>query len=377
METRPEDIKSFKDLVSEVQNKGICGKCGGCVAFCSAGELNALGLDRDGTPVFVDESRCLKCGICYLICPQIKALNHELKQKYGWKPPIGMYRSIASARATGRAIRRVATDGGVVTALLTYALKKHLVQGAVVLKKIGAFSRQPVIATQPSELVDAAGSHYEESLHLDEVGRKYTTFAPTVREVKNLKARNLERIAVVGTPCQIYTIRKMQLLSVVPADSVSFTIGLFCMENFSFSARAKKKLEKKLKIKIRDIEKINIKDDVILRTGDGETIHVPFSAVDEIARPACLVCPDFANDFADISCGGLGSPDGYTTVIVRTGLGETIYNGARQAHVIEELRGRSKDETTIHRSEAMAKIVSFTRRKKERAKEGLERVARA
>lgn len=366
-----EEIKSFKDLIVEVQDKGICGKCGGCVAFCSAGELNALSLDKEGTPILIDEKNCLKCGICYLICPQIKVLNQELKQKFGWKPPIGIYRGLSSARATDRKIRKVATDGGVVTSLLIYAMKKHLIQAAVVLKKVGPFARQPMIATNPAEIIDAAGSHFEESLHLDEVGRKYTTFAPIAREVKNLKARNLERIAIVGTPCQIYTIRKMQLLSVVPADAIFFTVGLFCMENFSFNQRTRTKLEKKLKIKLKSVKKLNIKDDVILQTEDDKIIHVPFSAVDEIARPACFACPDFANDYADISCGGIGSPDGWTTSIIRTSLGEKIYNGAKQAQLIEELHYKTKEQAKIHKSEMMAKIVSFTRRKKERARKRL------
>src|SRR4030042_1933906 len=363
-----EEIKSFKDLIIEVQDKGICGKCGGCVAFCSAGELNALGLDKDGTPILVNEDNCLKCGICYLICPQVKVLNQELKQKFGWHAPIGSYRSLSSAQATDPKIREVATDGGVVTALLTSALKKHLVQAAVVLKKIGPFSREPIIAATPAELIDAAGSHFEESLHLDAIGRKYTTFAPTAREVKNLKIRNLERIALVGTPCQIYTIRKMQLLNVIPGDAIYFTIGLFCMENFAFDKKAREKIEKKLKIKMKNIVKLNIKDDVILQTEHGETIHVPFKAVDEIARPACFACPDFANDYADISCGGLGSPAGFTTSIIRTGLGDTIYNGAKQSQSIVETHYRTEEKAKIHKSTIMAKIVSHTRRKKDRAR---------
>ena len=100
------EVKGFRDLVAEVQDKGICGKCGGCVAFCSAGEFNALSAGDDGTPVMVDESRCLHCGICYLICPQIKTLDQELRQKTGWKAPIGPQRELVSARARSRKIRK-------------------------------------------------------------------------------------------------------------------------------------------------------------------------------------------------------------------------------------------------------------------------------
>ena len=50
-----EAIKGFKDLFLEVQEKGLCGRCGGCVSFCSAGEFNALKISDDGSPEFIDE----------------------------------------------------------------------------------------------------------------------------------------------------------------------------------------------------------------------------------------------------------------------------------------------------------------------------------
>jgi len=365
-----EEVKSFKDLITEVQERGLCGKCGGCVSFCSAGELNALKIDEEGTPEFIDEEKCLKCGICYLICPQIKVLNPELKKKFMWEEPIGPYRSLVSARTKNKRIRKFCTDGGVVTSLLVYAMKKHLIDGAIVSRKIGPFARQPVIVTTPKELMETAGSQFQESLHLEEMGRKYTTYSPTVREVGELGKRGLERIALVGTPCQVYTVRKMQLLNVIPADKITLIIGLLCMESFSFDAKARKKLEKKLRIKLKNIKKLNIKDDVIVTLDKGKLLHLPFEMVDEIARPACFACPDFANDYADISVGGLGSPDGYSTTIIRTLHGEKIYNGAKQEKYIEELVFRNKEELKIHKTKMMAKIVSFVKRKKERAEEG-------
>jgi coenzyme F420 hydrogenase subunit beta len=361
------DIKGFGDLVTEVQEKGICGKCGGCLAFCSAGEFNALRAGADGTPTMVDESKCLHCGICYLICPQIKVLDQELRESVGWKPPIGPYRKLVSARARSRKIRRVATDGGVVTALLTHALKKHVIQAAIVSRRVGPLSREPMVATTPEELIQAAGSHFDESQHLHKVGEKYTSFSPSVREVKSLGERDIHKIALVGTPCQIFTMKKMRLLNVLPADSIVLTIGLFCMENFSFGAKTRRALERKLTVKLGQIHKLNVKDDVIVTTAKKDTVHIPFDVVDEFARPACFACTDFSNEYADISCGGVGAPDGYTTTILRTSAGESLYNRAKHDGDIEELAFRSRDQRRNATTEMMAKIVAATQRKTLRA----------
>ncbi len=371
------DVNNFEDLRKEIIETGLCGRCGGCASFCSADEVHALGFDRNEGPKFVAEDNCLKCGICYLICPQIKALDAEVREKFGWQPPIGIHSKIVSACTTEPKVSEVCTDGGVVTSLLRYALEKRLIQGALVSKRTGPFSRQPFLATDPDELIEAAGTHFDEVQHLGEFGKGYSTYSPTIQEIKRIDQLRLDKIAMVGTPCQIYTVRKMQVLNIVPADSITFMIGLFCMENFTFDSKAVAALEKRLGVKLGDIAKLNIKDDVILTTADGQVHHVPFEAVDDIARPACMACPDFANDFADISVGGLGSPDGYTTTVIRTSLGQKFYNGAKQDRVLKELQLPGKEKARLHRTELMAKITAFTRRKKARAQATLARIKQA
>jgi len=54
-------------------------------------------------------------------------------------------------------------------------------------------------------------------------------------------------------------------------------------------------------------------------------------------RPACNACADFTNIYADISFGGLGSPDNFTTVITRTKKGKEIFNKVVKTGVIKIL----------------------------------------
>lgn len=367
-----DEIKTFRDLQSEVVDRGMCGKCGGCYSFCSAGELNALEIGENDLPKYSDEEKCLKCGICYLICPQISVLTNDLKARFGWQPPIGSYQRISSARTTDQNVMQVCTDGGVVTSLLLYLLDNDHIEGAIVSKKRGPFSREPSIAFTRDEIIAAAGSHYTESYHLEELGGKYGTYSPILPEVKSLEKRYLRNIAVVGTPCQINTIRKMQSLGILPAHLIEYAIGLFCIENFSFDDLARERLEKRLDIDLTDIQKLNIKDDFIVTLSNGITIHVPLEEIDLVARPACLTCSDFSNEYADVSVGGLGSLDGYTTTVVRTAKGATLFRNALQQGYIEELVYDNVDERVIERTKMMAKIVAFSTRKKLRAERKLK-----
>jgi coenzyme F420 hydrogenase subunit beta len=174
------------------------------------------------------------------------------------------------------------------------------------------------------------------------------------------------RVALVGTPCQVQTIRKMQCLNIVPSDMVKYTIGLFCMENFAFTALAKREIEAKIEVGMDEIKKLNIKEDLIVTLANGESIHVPFDVIHEFARSACLRCTEFANDFADISAGGLGSADGYTTILIRTDAGQRIYHSALKLGYIEEQMYDSHREKADSQMEMVTKIIDFSRQKANR-----------
>lgn len=371
------EIKTFRDLQREVIERELCGKCGGCVSFCSAGELHALEMGENHIPRYADEKKCLACGICYLVCPVTKDLDGELQEKHGWRAPIGGYETIVSARATDASIRAVATDGGVVTALLLYLLERGLIDGALVSRKTATFGREPLLATSREELIAAAGSHFGGSAHLEELSASYTTYSPTVAAVKGLESRDYQRVAMVGAPCQIRSVKKMQCLGILPAHIILYTIGLFCMENFFFEQAGRSTLEDRLHVDLANVDKLNVKEDVIITLNDGTVIHVPFEDVDDLARPACLSCTDFANDFADLSAGGLGSPAGYTTVLVRTERGSRAYREAQRLGYIEERAFGDWAELRSEKTKMMAKLVAFAQRKRTRGEARLKASAAA
>lgn len=363
-----EDIKTFKDLVKEVHQTGLCGSCGGCVSFCSAGELSAIGFGTDGRPEFIDEDSCLECGICYLICPQIDILDSELRKVYSWRPPFGSYERIVSARSTDPDILAVCTDGGAVSAILHCLLDLKMIDGAVVSKKTSQFAREPVIATSYSDILDAAGSRFTGITGVEALST-FSTYSPTMFAVKEVANKDLIRISVVGTPCQVHTVRKMECINVVPSHIIKFVLGLFCLESFTFDALKLRDVEEVLGVRMEEIEKMNLKEDLILELRNGKTVHVDLGRMHEFVRSACLACSDFANDFSDISFGGLGSPEGWTTVVIRTDLGDSMYQEALRHGYIEELDDHHENFNDNLLDDCQLKISHFAQLKQERTKE--------
>jgi coenzyme F420 hydrogenase subunit beta len=360
--------KSFEDLKKEVHDKGLCGECGGCVSFCSASEIKAIEMSESGPPRYYNEDNCLHCGICYLVCPQTYILNKELNERYNYKVSIGNWKKIASCQAISDEIKNRATDGGVVTAILRYLLDHKYIEGALVSKKEGPFNRVPFFARTAEDLVEAAGSHYDLSKQIMGL-EHYDTFIPTITKLKKIVGDDMMNIAVVGTPCQIHSIRKMQELSILPAHIIKYALGLFCNFNFSFDEAARKEMEEKFNFSFDNVDKINIKEALIVQLNDGKQVEIEFSDLKSFARPACFGCRDFSNVYADISFGGLGSPSGYTTAIIRTNTGDKIYSNAlREGYIKEPL----EFNTSIKKSEMFAKIISFGKRKFERYKKTIQ-----
>ena len=367
---------SFADLEAEVVKKGICGKCGGCVSFCSANRIGALVMNEEGFPSYGDKDKCLECGLCYMVCPQTHPMKEEVEEQFRWKPPIGHFVDVFSARSAHTEVREKATDGGVVTSLLIHMLEKGFIDGAAVSVSADPLRRKAVVATSREELLQAAGSQFEESPHLEEVGRGYTTYVPVVKSIQELAPKKVSKLAVVGTPCQINAIRKMQALKIAPSDMVTFTIGLFCMQCFEVGNLMEKTFVKAHKIKVEDILRVNIKEDFILTMKSGVSLHIPLREIEEIARPACLACKLFANDYADISVGGLGSSDGYTTVMIRTIKGKEMFADALYHGRIQYASRRSAQEREGEKRRMIALVEDFAELKMRRGEAELERIRR-
>jgi coenzyme F420 hydrogenase subunit beta len=359
-------MKTFADLVEEVQKPGLCHHCGGCVTFCTAINYGALALAEDGRPYYRDRDKCIECGICYAICPEIGEHEEETRQHVSWQPPMGRVMSATVARSLDPEVRARATDGGVVTALLLGLLDKGHIDGAIVAKKAGVFKREPWLALTRNDLLAAAGFHFDTSHGMERFSQFYSTYSPSVAQLEQVTKKRLSRVAMVGTPCQINTLRRMEVLGVVPTESIKYYFGLFCAGNFGFGDKERRQLENLGAFKWEEVRKINLKEELMIHLRNQEVRFIPLAKLDFMKRHACNFCSDYSCEFADLSFGGIGAEEGWTTVITRTPVGQALWAAAVNHYGYVEEYDRSR--YPYFSQDALVQVLQGSTLKKEKAR---------
>ncbi len=320
------ETKIFRDLKREVIDQDFCLRCGACVASCP---VDSLEFEVD-TPSLKD--RCIACGYCYAQCPELVS-DEKLKKKFfgeSSSSKIGPYMEAFSGRANSSSVKKSAQDGGVVTALLVSLLKEGWIDGAALMDRDSEWRPQPRVAKTKKSMIECAGTKY--------------TPGPILTALREaVDVHGLEKIALVGTPCQIKGFRNMEF-GKKPfkkiSEKVVLTIGLFCTKSFTYEGLIEKVVVDQLGIDLRKISKFDIKGkNLTIYLKDGEEEKVPLREIGEFALKPCGTCMDFSGELADISVGSVGSPAGWSTTILRTERGKEAFDLGRKskAYEIKEL----------------------------------------
>ena len=355
-------MKTFFNLIQEVQKPGLCHRCGGCVTFCTAVNYGALELNEEGMPVYGEIEKCIECGLCYTICPEIAEMEEETKSLVSWSAPIGRVLENSVARAKDPEIWNAGTDGGLVTAILMHLFETGKIDGAIVTRQINKFQREPFLALSKEDIKKSAGFHFDTSHGMKSFSDRYLTFS-SIEELRPLMAKGLRRVAFVGTPCQIKSIRKMQALQIVPSEAISHCLGLFCSGNFVFGQKQRQKLAEIGNFSWDNVVKINIKNDFQVHLQGGEIVTISLDKLEFMKREACRFCPDYSAEFADLSFGGVGVDEGWTNVLARTPLGRAVFADARGKSV-QESTSSAGDRVV---SRALDAVLEWSKKKKEMA----------
>ena len=73
---------------------------------------------------------------------------------------------------------------------------------------------------------------------------------------------------------------------------------------------------------------------MVLLTED-RVFKIPFDEAKTCVRKSCNICMDFTSELSDISVGSVGSPEGWSTVIIRTDKGLELLENAEKDKYIE------------------------------------------
>lgn len=314
---------SFEEtLLEKVVLKESCMGCSACVLVCPFGCLEYF----EEKPKLV--KKCEVCGICPRVCPRyewswsdLEKLVFERERKLN--EDFGVYQRLVLAQTTDKDVMLSCQDGGVVTTLVTFALRNGIIDGALLsgLSLDRPFYPVPVLATTPEEVLQCAGTRY--------------TYSPNLLAVQEAFKQKRQSLAFVGTPCQIQAIRKMEAAKLRRhTGRIKFTIGLMCTESFTYEGLMEKQIQQTLGINLLDVKKINIKGKVIVTTNSGDVKTIFLGEAKRHTRKSCLPCTDFSAELADISAGGLGL-GGWTLTIIRTETGKKLFEAAEKTGLIK------------------------------------------
>ena len=328
-EGTPNKINFEGSLRADVVNTGKCVGCGACVISCPLKSIEF----KDGLPTLVKE--CTNCGICARVCPGYNQHHIELDgrafiEEGNVDPEFGAFCRLSVAQTTDDKVRELAQDGGVVTALLLFALRTGLIDAAVVSGVIEEkpFLPNPRLATTSEEILKCAGTRY--------------FYSPNILALEDAGTQKKADLAFVGTPCQIRAARRAQKAGLKFVTSARYLIGLMCSECFVYEKLMEGHLHEALGLKLNRIRKMNIKGKLLITTDSG--IHsVPLAEIKRHSRDACRYCSDFSSELADVSVGGLGM-DGWSFVIVRTRRGSELFEGAERAGAIRTRNVKEEPE---------------------------------
>lgn len=313
--------RGLQQLLARVVSQDLCTLCGACGSLCPY--LRSFG----GRMVRLNHCE-LDEGRCFAYCPRtevdLNRVHRAVFERDDQDLALGPYRRVLAARATHDEIREKAQSGGAVSALVSFALEEGIIDGAVLTRRGEGFLPQGQVVRDREGVLACAGSSYVAS--------------PTLEAFNREPWGAIEKIGIVGTPCQVLAVANMRASSLekkTPIDQVRLVIGLFCTWALSYEPFL---AYLKTRVDVSRIQKLDITpppERLLKVITDAETIDIPLDEVRPSVCTTCGVCLDMTSELSDLSVGTVEGLNGWNTVIVRSERGDALVERCEREGAIE------------------------------------------
>lgn len=319
----------LKKNINNIILDNLCTGCGICASVCPQKSIEIAINKEKGiyTPLIKDN--CKKCNLCYIICPghevNFKELNINL---FGREPEnfwIGNYLNCYSGCSSNQDIRFHSSSGGIITQILLYALEKGIIDGALVtrMKADNPLEPESFIARTKEEIIEASKS-------------KYCPVPANIALKEILNSKEEEHFAVVGLPCHIHGIRKVEMVNKRLKRKIILHLGILCNHTPNFLGT--KIFLQKLGLNEEIVTKLNYRSEgwpgkMIINHQNQKVIindYWDFIGTSFFTPKRCLMCIDGTCELSDISFGDAWLPEfsndklGTSIIVSRTPAGEKI-----------------------------------------------------
>lgn len=283
--------------ISSVVKKHLCTGCGGCSNICPKECISIVFRASKGCyEASIDEDKCVSCGLCQQVCPVYTWNNCSLENRL-----LGSSGSVFSVYANDMNLRYGCASGGFTTTFLIHVLEHGYADAVIAVTRDEAkpLYASPRICTTKEDVLRCKGSVYAP-----------TSYVNVINELQNAA---YQRVVVVGLPCHIQTLSRLEEKLPGLKGKIIMKISLVCghtpsLCGYEYSLRH-------LNIDEKQVQSINNRGDgwpgyLKIVTKNGREIKIKyghrFSWGTVLSSPlftpdGCAHCVDSTGYAADIS----------------------------------------------------------------------------
>ncbi|MDZ7743348.1 MAG: Coenzyme F420 hydrogenase/dehydrogenase, beta subunit C-terminal domain [Bacteroidota bacterium] len=341
------------DKLKKVMRSELCNRCGSCVGL-SGGRIAFENREGKYLPVIkgnidseLAERLWISCSGKDFNFPDYR--RHFYPNASHFHEYTGPYENIYVGHANDPEVRINSASGGIISAILIYLLEKGEINGVVTLRMSHEkpWLSEPFIASSREEILEAAQSKYTIS---------------SVNEILSETEKFDGRLAFVGIPPQVQSIRKLQKIDDPSVKNIKYIFGPFYGNTLYFSSvksflktYGEKDYTKIIKLYFRYGEwpgnmRVEMESGRVIELKKFHANYlIPFHVLQN-----SLYCTDFTNEFTDISGGDAWAPvyeergKGFSMIITRSSKGQMLLDEMAQQNILSVDRINEKDAISMH-----------------------------